>query len=573
MSSSSSDLSVRGERLRALTVGRALIATLLLVGLSTLGRAMVSADTWPLLAAAGTTYLTVQLLAWALPRRTPTLTRPVAEVALLVDAAALAVVLVATGGVHSPLAPLLPVQVVAVTLLFGRWAGLRAALLGSLAVLWLLPATPLLGATGEVLTRDPALGVAVDPQVRAILLLAVLWATTLVTGWLSTLTERELRGRTEDLTLLREITPDLDPRQGPDRVGQVVTEVVVDRLGHPAAALWTLESRTGARPSATAPGTGGEGAGPLVLTGRHGTRRHPSLLDADTALSPEEVEALAAGPLRPLRTVDPRPAALDALFGPDSPLLVATLEVEQRRLGLLAIEVGSHRRQRAVVRPRQLRVLRMLVEQASLLLDNARLQSELAEQATRDALTGLPNHRFFQQRLGEELDRVARRAERGEVRALSVALLDLDRFKAVNDTYGHPTGDRVLAAVGAAAASALRDTDVVCRYGGEEFGIVLVDSDAEAARSAAERVRRAIREVRVDAVDGRPLGPIPASVGVATVAAAAEPRAAVVDRADTALYAAKRAGRDRVVHHDDLPVIDLEANEPSGPPVTGPTSA
>jgi two-component system, cell cycle response regulator len=248
----------------------------------------------------------------------------------------------------------------------------------------------------------------------------------------------------------------------------------------------------------------------------------------------------------------PRPAAFTDLFGRRAPLAVVPLRVEGRTVGLVAVEIASRLGRGPALRVREVRLLRMLGEQAALLLDNARLQAELADLAVTDAVTGLPNHRFLQQRLTEELERVSRQASEGDRRALSLALFDLDHFKLVNDTYGHPTGDRVLAAVAGAANRTLRGSDVVCRYGGEEFAIVLVDTDAPSARLACERVRGAIKELQLSSIDDRPIGTVTASFGIATVVGTSEDRSVLLERADAALYGAKRAGRDRVVHDEDL---------------------
>jgi diguanylate cyclase (GGDEF)-like protein len=538
MSSWSSDAAVHAERLRTLTVGRTVGVALLVALLATVGRGLVEPAGWPLLLSVAVAHLVVQLaILLGRLRRARTL-RVAGEVALVADLAGLGVVLVVTGGAVSPLAPLLLTEAVAITLLFGRWAGLRASLLASLTIVWMQLAVPpsVQLAIDAVDRADPALATALAPGNRTVLLLAALWMTTLVTGWLSNVTARDLRRRTEDLAMLREVTPDLDPRQGPERVAQALAEVAVARLGHPAAAVWLPDTDR------------------LVLGAYHGIRQHPSIepLDPGLALDDELVaRTVGADGVQPVRREDARPPALAALFGRRAPLALVPLRIEDRTVGLLAVEVAVRLGRRPRVRVREVRLLRMLAEQAALLFDNARLQAELTNLAVTDALTGLPNHRFLQQRIGEELDRVARQAEQGEDRALSFALLDLDHFKTVNDTYGHQTGDRVLVAVATAAARTLRGSDVVCRYGGEEFGIVLVDTDAFSARLACERVRRAIGALRMTALDGRRLGHVTASIGIATVVATAEQPTDLVADADAALYVAKAAGRDRVAHHED----------------------
>jgi two-component system cell cycle response regulator len=175
------------------------------------------------------------------------------------------------------------------------------------------------------------------------------------------------------------------------------------------------------------------------------------------------------------------------------------------------------------------------------------LQEELVDQTARmearvfeDALTGLYNRRFAFSQL-EALVAGARRHER----PLAVAMVDLDRFKAINDRHGHAVGDRVLVAAAGALRRALRAEDVLGRLGGEEFLAVLPDTDGEAAERAAERLRAAV------AATDAPVA-VRASVGWA-VRGADEQADEVVRRADMALYAAKRAGGNRVGPPATLP--------------------
>lgn len=197
----------------------------------------------------------------------------------------------------------------------------------------------------------------------------------------------------------------------------------------------------------------------------------------------------------------------------------------------------------AAVRAREAHVLagqNALLEQANDQLELA--NTELARLSIHDPLTGLFNRRYFDQRGGEEWDRARRSAV-----PIAIIMGDVDHFKSFNDTYGHVAGDRALVAVSHAIGQVVdRSTDVVARYGGEELVILLYDTGLDGAMLVAERVRRAVRDA--EPADGTRR--ITISLGVAArVPTADDPDdtiTALVDTADRALYAAKRAGRDCV---------------------------
>jgi diguanylate cyclase (GGDEF)-like protein len=168
------------------------------------------------------------------------------------------------------------------------------------------------------------------------------------------------------------------------------------------------------------------------------------------------------------------------------------------------------------------------------------LQDQLREQADRDWLTGLHNRRYF----ARELDRLASERERG---ALSLAILDLDHFKSINDRFGHDVGDQVLVRVAVLLCDVLRQSDVIVRSGGEEFIALMPATELRAATAGCERIRRRIREEPWEQIAAGLA--VTASVGVA---ATDDPGklGALARIADQRLYEAKRAGRDRVVSHD-----------------------
>ncbi len=166
---------------------------------------------------------------------------------------------------------------------------------------------------------------------------------------------------------------------------------------------------------------------------------------------------------------------------------------------------------------------------------------QLHRLATHDGLTGLLNRREFDRLLAEETERAARFG-----RPLALALFDLDHFKSVNDTHGHPAGDAVLRAAAARLAAGLRAVDRLARFGGEEFAALLVETPPAAALETAQRLVATIRSEPIVLPDGSTLR-LTVSAGVAALPAHAADAPGLIHAADTALYAAKHAGRDRAL--------------------------
>jgi diguanylate cyclase (GGDEF)-like protein/PAS domain S-box-containing protein len=185
-----------------------------------------------------------------------------------------------------------------------------------------------------------------------------------------------------------------------------------------------------------------------------------------------------------------------------------------------------------------------MAEQVAMALSSLKLRDTLHNQSIRDPLTGLFNRRFME----ESLEREVRRAERSH-RPLGLIMLDLDYFKRINDAFGHDAGDAVLREIGQFLRTHVRQEDIACRYGGEEFTLILPETSLETIRSRAEALCESARQLDVHHRH-RALGPITVSLGVALFPRNGSSGSAVLQAADAALYRAKASGRDRVVVAD-----------------------
>jgi diguanylate cyclase (GGDEF)-like protein/putative nucleotidyltransferase with HDIG domain/PAS domain S-box-containing protein len=192
-----------------------------------------------------------------------------------------------------------------------------------------------------------------------------------------------------------------------------------------------------------------------------------------------------------------------------------------------------------------LRVNEQAAELESQKVELKEANSRLTALSVTDGLTGLYNHRALQERLARECERTQRYKA-----PLSLILLDVDKFKTYNDTFGHPEGDVVLKAVAQMLQECARETDTVCRYGGDEFVIILPDTETQGAVEAAERLRVAIEAYPW------PLRPVTGSFGATTLHAGLTSAQELIAQADRALYAGKARGRNRVAHYAEISVTE-----------------
>ena len=185
-------------------------------------------------------------------------------------------------------------------------------------------------------------------------------------------------------------------------------------------------------------------------------------------------------------------------------------------------------------------VLRSLAAEATLALENVDLHVQVSRQAVTDELTGLSNHGRFQELIGTEIEQVRRYRH-----PLGLIMLDIDDFKAINDTHGHQQGDVVLKRVARVLADTSREADFPARYGGEEMALILPHTDLEGAYAIAERIRTRVEALRIPRNDGE--APLRVTISVGVAASIEAQKDELIADADGALYEAKRAGKNRTV--------------------------
>jgi diguanylate cyclase (GGDEF)-like protein len=222
---------------------------------------------------------------------------------------------------------------------------------------------------------------------------------------------------------------------------------------------------------------------------------------------------------------------------PRYPALIAIpLYSQNKVMGVLAV----YRKSRVTpFSPDDADTIGFLAEQAGVAIENVFLHEEARRMSLTDTLTGQYNRRYFEMQFRQTLATAVRFN-----RSFSVLMLDLDHFKRVNDTFGHPVGDAALVEFARRCRSVLREVDTFARYGGEEFICLLSETDRDGAVVTAEKIREAVRASSMHVEDAT--FDLTVSIGLASYPEHGDSFAALVDAADRALYQAKQEGRDRV---------------------------
>jgi diguanylate cyclase (GGDEF)-like protein len=427
---------------------------------------------------------------------------------LIVDALFISVVLFVGNGSQSPLIFLVSVHLITVTLLIGYRSAIRTAVWYSALFLAL-----------DQLRRQGVFGGFAGgpygiPFHQVAVHILALWALVLCTAGLAAVNERELRRGHEELRALADMGVRLDHADGPEAAAAVLLDSITA----------TFPFRRGAIVIGTESGWFALGSvdGPTVR------------LNRGRPIQPDEVIKRGweyRAPLFVTRFDSENDPVLSQLLPRASNVLVVPLIADGRPLGAVALEWRDRLSSR--IPARVITTVTQFAAHAALSLRNASLHAEVERLAATDGLTGLVNRRVFEKVLHREVSRSWRSEQ-----PLSLIVLDVDHFKAVNDTYGHQAGDDVLRHVGQVLADHCREVDVAARYGGEEFAVILPGCPPADAVGVAERIRTTVAGCT---------GPVQVtcSAGVAAVPLNAADGKSLVAAADQALYESKSKGRNR----------------------------
>lgn len=497
------DLVPLAQRLRYLQRYR-VAAVLAVLALQLTG--IADGDGWVTATVGGAAILLDGLAAVLVRRRGGDGGRWLFGIILLGDGLLFALLVQLTGGLATPVRYLVLLHVVIVTLVASHRTGVKLAIWHSLLALVVHEAIEI----GWLAAPD------VDDGTRALVVqLGLLWLVMLVTASASAVNEREILRRRYDLDALARMSSAFEQVTDLHGVAGVLVDHVVETFD--ARRVGVISLRDG---------------DPLPLAGR-GLQPVTAAGAVTGVLA--EVAAQRATVLQTGLAADDEWLA-SQLPDPER-LVVVPLVTGEEVGGALVVEfpgaVGERMERRIV------QTIERFAAQGALALENARLHGELVALAETDGLTGVANRAALDRRLVAELARVERHGSQ-----FLLLLCDLDRFKDVNDTHGHQTGDAVLVEVAQSLARNSRPYDTVARFGGEEFAVLMPTVTSVAPEEIADRFRAVV------AAADTPV-PVTASVGVVEVAAPTTP-ARVIAAADRALYRSKNRGRDRVTAADPI---------------------
>ena len=451
-------------------------------------------------------------------------------VPVTLDAVYLGWALYLTGGVTGPVVYVIALHVLAVTLVGSFRTGIKMAFWHSLVVMSLLEAV-----TTGVLAQA-GVGTQFD-KVRFSVFLAVVWVTAVTTAVLAGVNERELRRRRYDEAVLRRLAAALHEAETAVEVAGALLDFTLDAGD---AALAAVYCRLVAD----------DDTAPTSMVVRRRQDQAPEVLREIAEPAPGSlVDAVFARGSTMLAAMRGPDAWVDDVLDGAPRVVAVPFGIDGQGTGVLAFKDDA--REGSRIQQRRVAVVEQAVAHAATALARVALLEHLQQSALTDGLTGVPNRRAFDLALAREVALAGRTDA-----VLAVIIIDLDKFKSLNDTYGHLAGDDVLRGVGAALRTSTRQGDLVARYGGEEFVLLLPGATEDDAVATARRVRGVLREVEAPRT-------ITASLGIALRPVHGVTGPDLLAAADAALYVAKESGRDQArVAGREGPVVGGETDGP-----------
>ncbi len=348
---------------------------------------------------------------------------------------------------------------------------------------------------------------------------------------------QELQDRVRDLALLQEVTRSLTSTLSLDEQLPILSRLLEEKLGYREFTLMLLD----------------RAAGLLRVAAAQGFPPTMNVMEMTFQVG-EGIAGLVAQTGQTLQVPD---TSADSRYLQDKSRLTpkgSLVSVPMVSSGMVMGVLNVFKPVVDAFRKDEVDLLENIAAQAALGIANARLYQDTVELSLTDSLTNLPNRRALDARLDLEVARATRYDA-----PVSILMVDVDHFKKFNDAHGHLLGDGVLRGVAQTLCQMVRKADTVARFGGEEFCIILPKQDEKLARDVAEKLRKAVKSRAFDHMDTQPGGRITISIGVAVCPRDGTAVKVLLDAADAALYAAKRAGRDQVK------TVSETAAQPAGP--------
>lgn len=512
-------------------------------------------------------YLAINLLQHIVLRLAPKFKRTVLDVGLFVDILWISAIVYSTGGTNSAFISLYYLELIAITLVISYRTGLKIAFLESIFFLAIFyhqhigfiqsakEATQPISLFGY---RVQVTGIKALLETRTLMNVAILWLITGFTTFFSSVNEGELKKSNQQLDTLHMIGIAMERSLVLKDVLNVILGSVTGTLDFDKAVLFLVNRDQTYLEGITGMGISKQ-ARELVREIRLPIRDNSNIISQTaTEKAPKKSSHFDSEFLG---------SRLLQVMGDQKNFVCIPLLTHEKVSGVLTVEKSDYKfYQRKDIKRQDINTLLTLGNQAALAIENAVLHEQTRNRAATDALTGLYNHRYFQERLDQEVRKILRyKGLSPSKNPISFIMLDVDYFKHYNDRNGHPAGDALLKEMGKILKSCIRDLDTVARYGGEEFAVILPQADAEKSLAIAERIREEVAHCKFHFQENQPGGNLTVSLGVATfpssadsIEKASELKEKLVCKADEALYHSKSSGRNKVTHWQDISTEEPE---------------